>query len=101
MAETGRYTLLASKGCGSAIVEACLDIAGLPYALEELDYGPPGPDRDRLLSLNPLCQVPTLILPGGSVMTESAAMAIHIAETAPASLLAPPPGDPSRAAFLR
>jgi GST-like protein len=92
MAEAGRYTLLASKGFSLAVVEVCLDAAGLPYALEELDHGRPGPDRDRLLSLNPLCQVPTLILPDGSVMTESAAMALHIAETAPGAGLAPPPG---------
>jgi GST-like protein len=95
------YTLLASKGCGSAVVEACLEIAGLECVVEELDYGKPGPARDRLLALNPLAQVPTLILPDGSVMTESAAMVLHVADVAPAAGLAPPPGDPSRPAFLR
>ena len=36
------YTLLASKGCGSAVVEACLGITGLPHAVEEIEYGRSG-----------------------------------------------------------
>ena len=95
------YTLLASKGCGSAVVKACLAITGLPHAVEEIEYGQPGPGRDRLLALNPLGQVPTLILPDGSVMTESAAIALHLAEQAPGAGLALAPGDPARPAFLR
>ena len=57
------YTLLASKGCGSAVVEACLAITGLPHAVEEIEYGRARAGHDRLLALNPLGQVPTLILP--------------------------------------
>jgi GST-like protein len=95
------YTLLASKGCGSAVVEACLAVAGLPHTVEEIPYGQPGPARDRLLALNPLGQVPTLVLPDGTVMTESAAMALHLAEQAPGAGLAPAPDDPARPAFLR
>jgi GST-like protein len=95
------YTLLASKGCGSAVVEACLAVSGLPHTVEEVEHGRPGPARDRLLALNPLGQVPTLLLPDGSVMTESAAMALHLAEQAPGTGLAPAPDDPERPAFLR
>jgi GST-like protein len=94
------YELIGSKGCGSVIVEAALALAGLPYRLTELPYLEEGPGRARLLALNPLGQVPTLVLPDGAVMTESAAMVLHIAETAPASRLAPAPGAPGRAAFL-
>jgi len=70
----GRYELIGSQGCGSAIVEMALVRAGLPHDVTELPYLADGPGRDRLLALNPLGQVPTLVLPDGRVMTESAAM---------------------------
>ena len=95
------YTLLAHPGTGSAIVEAALEFAGLPYAGEVVDPWTAGVSRDRLRALNPLLQVPTLLLPDGSVMTESAAMVLHVADRAPAAGLAPAAGDPARPAFLR
>jgi GST-like protein len=101
MQNTGSYTLLAAKGCGSVIVEAALALAGLPHKVEEIAFAEPGPARDRLLALNPLGQVPTLILPGGEVLTESAAMVLHLADRAPHAGLAPLPDDPARPAFLR
>lgn len=101
MADDASYTLLASKGCGSVIVEAALALTGLPHRVEETPYDEPGPARDRLLALNPLGQVPVLLLPDGEVMTESAAMVLHLADRAPDASLAPPPEDPARPAFLR
>lgn len=94
------YELIASKGCGSAMIEMALELAGLPHRVTLIPYLEPGPGRERLLSLNPLGQVPTLILPDGTVMTESAAMVLHIHDAAPQAGLAPRPGDPNRAAFL-
>lgn len=101
MAGTAPYRLLHSRGCGSAVVQACLQLSGLAHEVEELPYGEPGPGRDRLLALNPLGQVPVLILPDGRAMTESAAMVLHLAEQAPAAGLAPAPDHPSRPDFLR
>lgn len=95
------YRLVTTKACGSAIVEAALALANLPYEVEEIDYGELGPAQDRLRALNPLCQVPTLVMPDGSVMTESAAMVLHIADRAPEAGLVPAADDPSRPAFLR
>ncbi len=95
------YHLITTKGCGSAIVEAALELSGLSYEVEELDYETPGPGRDRLRSINPLGQVPTLLLPDGALMTESAAMILHITDRCPEAGLAPPADDPSRPAFLR
>ena len=97
----GAYRLLGCRGCGSFIVEAALRLAELPYEYEEVDYNEPGPARDRLLELNPLGQVPTLILPDGSVMTESAAIVLVIHDMRPQAGLAPAPGSDGRAAFLR
>jgi GST-like protein len=95
------FRLITTKGCGSAIIEAELTLAGLPYEIDEIDYTQPGPGLDRLKALNPLGQVPTLILPDGAVMTESAAMTLHIADLAPQAGLVPPVGHPARPAFLR
>ena len=95
------YRLLGCRGCGSVIVEAALLLAEFPYEYDEVDYERPGPVRDRLLALNPLGQVPTLIQPDGSVMTESAAIVLLIDDAAPKAGLVPPADSPERAAFLR
>ncbi|MBL8837852.1 MAG: glutathione S-transferase family protein [Alphaproteobacteria bacterium] len=95
------YTVIGKPGWGSAIVEAALVQAGQPYRTEDVDPTQPGPARDRLLALNPLGQVPTVLMPDGSVMTESAAIVLHLADVAPGCGLAPAADDPLRPAFLR
>lgn len=95
------YRLITTAGAGSTLIEAALELARLPYAVEEIDYAAPGPGQDRLRALNPLGQVPILLLPDGSVMTESAAMILHIADRTQEAGLVPPPDDPARPAFLR
>jgi GST-like protein len=93
-----RWRVLATKGCGSAIVEATLAIAGIPYDREEHDYLTPE-GRAAIAAFNPLGQVPTVVLPDGAVMTESAAIALYVADRAPGLL--PPAGNPARPAALR
>jgi GST-like protein len=95
------YHLIGTQGCGSTIVEAMFELAGLPYTVDYVDYASPGPGRDRLLRANPLGQVPTLLLPDGTVMTESAAIALYIADRAPQAGLVPGVNDPLRPVFLR
>ena len=74
------YELIGSAGCGSAVVEMALVLANVPHTLTDVPYLKPGPERDRLLHLNPLGQVPTLVTPDGEVMTESAAMILHFVD---------------------
>jgi GST-like protein len=95
------HRLIASPGCGSAIVEAALAIAGLPLEIEDVPFEDLGPTHPRLGALNTLGQVPVLVLPDGQAMTESAAIVLYLDELAPAAGIAPPPGDPRRPAFLR
>lgn len=95
------YQLFASKGCGSVVVEALLALADLPHTIEYLPFESLGPGNERLRAFNPMGQVPTLLLPDGTVMTESAAIALLVAARAPASQLAPPAADPSYPVFLR
>jgi GST-like protein len=94
------WLVLGCKGCGSTIVEAALTLANIPYDREEADYSTPS-GRDRLLQFNPLAQVPTVILPDGTVMTESLALLLHINDLVPALGLLPAAGDPARPTALR
>ena len=95
------HLLLGCKGCGNVIVEAAFNLAGIPVDCEEVDYSDDSPTRPRLLQFNPLGQVPTLVLPDGTVMTESLAMLHYIDDVAPQAGLIPPKGDPLRPVFYR
>jgi GST-like protein len=95
------HRLLACKGCGSAIVEGAFALAGVPLEVEEVDYSANSSTRARLLEVNPLGQVPVLILPDGSAMTESLAMLHYLNDLEPSVDLIPPPGDATRKAFYR
>jgi GST-like protein len=96
-----RDRLITAKGGGGLIVEAAYAVSGVPLEIEDVDWGDVGPDSKRLAGLNPLGQVPTLVLADGTVMTESAAILLQLAERAPRARLAPSPRDPERAPFLR
>lgn len=96
-----RPLLLGCRGCGSAIVEAAFAVAGLPLDYEEVDYGSSSPTRSRLLEVNPLGQVPALVLPQGGLLTESLAIVQYIDDLAPLAGLIPKAPDRSRSAFLR
>jgi len=98
---TANHRLLGCKGCGSAIVESAFAIAAIPLECEEVDYSAGSPTRERLLSVNPLGQVPVLVLPDGTVMTESLAMIHYLNDLAPKAGLIPPKGDALRVPFYR
>ena len=97
----GKHLLLGCKGCGSAIVECAFAVAGIPLDYEEVDYGAGSPTRTRLLEVNPLGQVPALVLPTGEVLTESLAIVQHVDDRAPKAGLVPRAGDPGRLEWLR
>jgi GST-like protein len=77
--------LYGAKGSGSAAVEAALEIAGLEYRIVNAASWEPDSDLEALRRVNPLLQVPTLQLDDGSVLTESAAILIHLGLSAPQS----------------
>lgn len=96
------FILHGRPGWGSAIVEAQLAFCGLPYRLVETgDLFDSSAARELLQPLNPLAQVPTLVLPDGTVMTESAAITLYLADLAQSAELVPAPQSRERAAFLR
>lgn len=98
----GRMKLLGEHGWGSVLVEAQLVLYGIEHDFERVgDLFESAEARRRVAAFNPLSQVPTLVLPDGTVMTESAAITLYLAEVAASDLLVPPPGDATRARFLR
>ena len=94
------YTLFGTQGSGSAAVEAALEAAEVPFKLVRASSWEPDSELGSLREANPLVQIPTLQLPDGSVLTESAAILIHLGLEFPAAKILPPPGS-ARAQAIR
>jgi GST-like protein len=95
-------TLYGRRGWGSALVEAQLEWLGLPYAFRAVgNLLQSAEAREALSGVNPLAQVPTLVLPDGRILTESAAITLHLADLTGRDDLVPAPAAAERAAFLR
>lgn len=97
-----RMTLFRFNWAGSAVAEAVAAQAGLPLTLVDvhLEGGAVTAD-DRIRTRNPANQVPVLELADGTIVTESAAIALYLAELAPEAGLMPPPGTPASGIALR
>jgi GST-like protein len=83
------FTLYGSTGSGSAAVEAALLLCGAPFRMVRASSWEPDSDHAALLKVNPLGQIPTLELPDGGALTESAAILIHLGLVYPESGLLP------------
>jgi len=86
---TKPYLLYGMQGSGSAAIEAALDLCGTQWTLVKAASWEPDANFEALKAVNPLGLVPTLVLPEGSVMTESAAILMHLGDAFPASGLLP------------
>ena len=96
------YKLWGRAGWGSTLVEAQLVWYGLPYTFEPVEDLFRTPDAAaKLKKVNPLAQVPTLEMPDGSVMSESAAITLLLADITGKESLVPPADAGERARFLR
>jgi GST-like protein len=94
----GSYVVYGRSGTGSVPVEATLLLLGEPYEVKEAGRDV---NAEAIAQVNPMQQLPAVVLPNGEVMTESAAILIHLADSHPAARLSPPIDDPRRGAFLR
>ena len=83
------YTLYGKAGSGSAAVEAALVVAREPFRIVETASWAKNDAYSDLLRVNPLGQVPTLVLDDGSAISESAAILIYIGTAHPDSKLLP------------
>jgi len=88
------YTLYGFKGSGSAAVECALEMSGPPFRIVDAASWEENAALAELARVNPLRQIPTLQLPSGQVLTESAAILMHLGLAFPASgLLSAVPGE--------
>lgn len=95
-------TLYGRPGWGSVLIEAQLVRYGLPFRFEDVgDLFASADARAALAAINPVAQVPTLVLDDGRVMSESAAITLYLADLSGRDDLVPGPHAPERAAFLR
>ena len=83
------YTLYGKKGSGSASSQVALDVIGAPYRIVETASWDTNDAYVELLKVNPLGQIPTLVLGDGSALSESAAILIHLGDAHPESGLLP------------
>jgi GST-like protein len=94
------YILYGSRGSGSAAVEVALRVCSLQYQQIRASTWEPDSAIDELGRVNPLRQIPTLVLPDGTVMSESAAILIHLGLIIPHSKLLPD-SESARAQAIR
>jgi GST-like protein len=86
------HLLYGSRNSGSAAIECALEIAQAPYRIVDAATWRQKDEAAsfaRLQRANPLHQIPTLVCPDGTVLTESAAILIHLALVHPRARLLP------------
>ncbi len=83
------WTLYGSAGSGSAAVEMALLRCGLPFRVQRASSWEADSAQAELRRANPLGQIPTLVSPEGQVLTESAAILIHLGLVVPGAGLLP------------
>ncbi len=97
----GEYLVYGAAGSGSVPVEAALTLLGAPYSVVERVVWADKATAEQMAAVNPQKQIPALVLPSGELMTESAAILVHLADSHPQSGLSPAWDSPMRPRFLR
>lgn len=95
------YRLYWYRTTGAFAPDCLLAEAGAAHERIEIDTAAGRHREPDYLKLNPRGQIPTLVLPDGTVMTETAAIALHLCDSFPGADLLPPPGSSERARCLR
>jgi GST-like protein len=83
------YVLFGSRNSGSAAVEAALEMAKAPYRIVDAATWKKTAAFKELKRVNPLHQIPTLVCPDGTALSESAAILIHLGLAHPRAKLLP------------
>ncbi|KRG86931.1 glutathione S-transferase [Stenotrophomonas daejeonensis] len=92
--------LYGSQSTASLVVHWLLIELGIEHELRQLDFDKREQKSPEYLAINPAGRVPTLLI-DGQVLTESAAIAMHLADLHPEAGLAPAPGTPARGDYYR
>lgn len=95
------YRLYWAPRTGAFMAEAALAESGAAAEFVRVDKDAGEHLGGDFRALNPAGQIPVLVLEDGTVMTETAAMLIHLADRYPEAGLLPPAGTSERATALR
>ena len=95
------YVLYGDIGSGSAPIEMVLSEIGVPFELRDVPLSTNAQLSAEHRAINPMGRIPALLLPDGTVLTESLAILLTLADLHPEAGLLPPSGDPGRATVLR
>src|SRR5579863_5857003 len=93
------YKLYGRQGAGSLAPQILLEEIGAAYELIWISKAPA--DVETLRRISPAAKVPVLVLPDGTVVSESAAILIHLTNAHPEVGLAPMVGSSAHARFLQ
>lgn len=83
------HTLYGSRGSGSAAIEVALKRCAIPFRVVRASTWEQDSAIEELANVNPLRQIPTLVLPDGTALSESAAILIHLGLAYPKGGLLP------------
>ncbi len=96
-----KQRLYGATGAGSVAPQAMLTHVGADFDMIFIDFDKKEHTAPEFLAINPRGQVPALVLSDGSILSESAAIMLHIADTHPQSGLIADVGTPARAQTYR
>jgi glutathione S-transferase len=95
------YKLYWAPNTGAFAPDVVMSLAGTPFQRIAVAHDRGEQRSEAYLRINPMGQIPFLLLPDGRGISESAAMVLHLVDAYPAAGLAPAPGTPERAVFDR
>ena len=93
-------TLYYSPSTASLVVHWLLIELDVPHTLHPLDFDKQQQKSPEYLKVHPAGVVPALVI-DGQVITEAAAITLHLADLHPEASLAPAIGTPQRAAYYQ
>ena len=94
------YKLYYAPGTAAFAPQMALEEIGAEYELIETEVSPDKPRDPWFLELNPNGWVPVLV-GGGLVLHEAAAIVMYLADKHPEAGLAPAPGEPARGRYYQ
>jgi glutathione S-transferase len=92
-------TLYHASPTRAHLVRFLLGELGLPHELKRLDLMKGEHKSPAYMKVNPMGQLPALVLDDGRVICECGAICLHLADQAPEKRLAPPVDSPDRAKY--
>jgi glutathione S-transferase len=93
------YRLYGRRGAGSLAPQMLLEEIGAPYELIWVSKAPA--EIEALRRISPAAKIPALMLQDGTMVSESAAILIHLTNAHSAAALAPVAGSSAHAHFLQ